>query len=59
MLRLSGGRAAEFEAARSLQRFQLPVLLLKDPVSQYYGFAEGDIVRIQRPSGAFYRTVCA
>ena len=57
--KLSESEAAEFEAARSLQRFQLPVLLLKDPVSQYYGFAEGDIVRIQRPSGAFYRTVCA
>jgi DNA-directed RNA polymerase subunit H (RpoH/RPB5) len=57
--RLTEAEAAEFEAARSLQRYQLPVLLLKDPVSQYYGYAEGDIVRIQRPSGAFYRTVCS
>ena len=57
--RLSEAEAAQFEAARSLQRYQLPVLLLKDPVSQYYGFEEGDIVRIQRPAGAFYRTVCA
>jgi len=57
--KLSDAEAAQFETARSLQRYQLPVLLLKDPVAQYYGFAEGDIVRVQRPAGAFYRTVCA
>lgn len=56
---LSAEEAREFEAARGIQRFQLPVLLLKDPVAQYYGYAEGDIVRIMRPDGAFYRTICA
>lgn len=56
---LSEDEAREFEAARGIQRYQLPVLLLKDPVAQYYGFAEGAIVRISRADGAFYRTICA
>ena len=56
---LSPDEARQFETERGIQRYQLPVLLAKDPVAQYYGFEEGSIVRIARPDGAFYRTVCA
>lgn len=56
---LSEQDAQALEAARGIQRWHLPVLLLSDPASQYYGFREGDVVRIDRPAGAFFRTVCA
>jgi len=56
-VRLTSNDASAFEEARRIQRHQLLVLRLDDPVSQYYGFEVGDIVRIERPGGAAYRVV--
>jgi DNA-directed RNA polymerase subunit H (RpoH/RPB5) len=56
-VRLTSSEASAFEEARRIQRHQLLVLRLDDPVSQYYGFEVGDIVRIERPGGAAYRVV--
>lgn len=56
-VRLTLNEASAFEEARRIQRHQLLVLRLDDPVSQYYGFEVGDIVRIERPGGAAYRVV--
>jgi DNA-directed RNA polymerase subunit H (RpoH/RPB5) len=56
-VRLTFNEASAFEEARRIQRHQLLVLRLDDPVSQYYGFEVGDIVRIERPGGAAYRVV--
>jgi DNA-directed RNA polymerase subunit H (RpoH/RPB5) len=56
-IRLSEKDANAFEEARRIQRHQLLVLRLDDPVAQYYGFKVGDVVRIERPSGVAYRVV--
>ena len=58
-VRLSASESVEFEESRSISRDKLPVLLLSDPVSLYYGYEVGDIIRVDRPSGPFYRTVLA
>lgn len=56
-VRLLEKEANEFEKTRGILRHQLPILSISDPVSQYYGFAEGDIIRIERAMGNFYRTI--
>lgn len=56
-IRLSDKEANDFEESRGISRDHLPVLLLSDPISRYYDYRPGDIIRVERPTGPFYRTV--
>ena len=49
--------ARVFLSARKLTREQLPQLKLSDPISMYYGFQLGTIVKIQRASWTVFRIV--
>jgi len=44
---------------RKLKREQLPQLKVTDPVSLYYGYAPGTIVKIDRPAWTIFRVVTA
>ena len=49
--------AAVFLKARRIEREQLPQLRQADPISMYYGFAPGTIVKISRPGWTVFRVV--
>lgn len=56
---LTENDAEIFLSHRKLLREQLPQLKLSDPVSMYYGYRPGTIVKIQRPGWTVYRVVTA
>jgi len=49
--------AAVFLKHRKLERFQLPQLKSTDPLSVYYGYEPGTIVKIQRQGWTVFRVV--
>lgn len=51
--------AAVFLSHRKLERAQLPQLKVSDPVSLYYGYEAGTIVRVSRPGWTVFRVVAA
>lgn len=54
---LTPADAKVFLENRKLNKEQLPQLKLTDPVSIYYGYSPGTIVRIERPGWTVFRVV--
>ena len=54
---LTSSDADIFLQTRKLNKDQLPQLKVTDPVSIYYGYAPGTIVKIQRPGWTVFRVV--
>ena len=56
---LTKEEAKLFETSRKLVAAQLPQLKIGDPVSLYYGFDLGSIIRISRPGWEVHRVVAS
>ena len=51
-LQCSDPKAAKFRA-----KYKMPILLLTDPITRFYGFQAGDIIKVSRPDGIAFRIV--
>jgi DNA-directed RNA polymerase subunit H (RpoH/RPB5) len=54
---LSETEAESFETSRGVKRGQLPILQLDDPVTAWYDWRKGTIIRVDRPQGPYWRVV--
>ena len=48
-----------FETSRKVYAAQLPQLKINDPISLYYGFEIGNIIKISRPGWEVHRVVAS